>query len=465
MRYLPLTAQEKRKILDACGVASFEELTAQVPAPLRVRGLLDIEPALTESKLLEHVSELGKRNAAVGMQSHLGQGAYDHEWPSVIDQITNRGEFLTAYTPYQPEISQGTLQAIFEFQSMIGGLYGCEVANASLYDGSTAVVEGVLMAARLQSMGEGAVVYVSQGMFDRTRDILQTYLEPLGLRVETWTADAQKFLSTTATLKSGSAPVAAVVMQSPNKWGLVEDWRELTAAAEKLGTRSVAYVSHPHSLALFTPPGSSGVDIVTGEGQPLGIPVGFGGPYLGLFGCRKKDVRQLPGRLVGATVDARGQRAFCTTLSTREQHIRREKATSNICSNQNLMALRATMYLTLMGEAGLVEVATSARAKASYARDLLRKSFADTAPDLRVLEGELFNEITVLVPQKKSIWIDEVKARAEHAGILPGLPVTVPPASAFVSGLSIAFTERHTKADVDRLVQVLTTSAPARNPS
>ncbi len=458
MRYLPLTSAEKERILQLCGVKNFDSLVTQVPTNLRVKGLLDVEKSLSEIELIRHLGDLARKNRAAQMQCYIGQGVYDHTWPVVIDQITNRGEFLTAYTPYQPEVSQGTLQVIFEFQSMISELTEMEISNASLYDGPTAMLEGILMAARLQGLSSGTV-YVTEGVYSRARALLETYLAPLGFRVETWWADPKTLVSNADGLThTDGSPVAGIVMQSPNKWGLIEDWSELRKASDNLKTKAVASVTHMHSLALFASPGEKQADIVTGEAQTLGIPVGFGGPHLGFLACRRADVRQMPGRVVGATVDAKGERAFCVTLSTREQHIRREKATSNICSNQNLMATRATLYMTLMGPEGMTKVAELSRAKAHFAKSLLAESAAMKLSGLKVLDGDFLNEISILVPQKLSLWTDEALARAEKAGILAGIQVEVPKSSGFVHALTLAFTEKHTRRDVERLVETLTSS-------
>jgi glycine dehydrogenase subunit 1 len=338
---------------------------------------------------------------------------------------------------------------------MIAELAGMEVSNASLYDGGTAAVEGVLMAARLQNLKSG-VVLVSEGSYARTRKILESYLAPLGFKIEIWRANPKTLTCDESTLPDlKGEPIVALLMQSPNTWGLIENWKTLSNAASRLKTKSVALVAHAHSLAVFSPPGHNGVDIVTGEGQTLGIPVGFGGPYLGLFACRKSDVRQMPGRLVGATTDSRGEAAFCVTLATREQHIRREKATSNICSNQNLMAMRACIYMTLMGPEGMRKVAELSRSKAHYARAKLSEALAKSSLELKVAEGEIFNELAILVPQKKALWIEEALKRAEDAGFLAGVSVPVPGESGYVSALVVAFTENHKAHDIDRLVGVL----------
>ncbi len=456
MRYLPLTESERKKILQSCQVGSFEELTVQVPKDLRLNSLLKIEPALDEQSLVDFFSELSSNNKAASMVNFLGQGAYDHTWPTVIDQLSNRGEFLTAYTPYQPEISQGTLQMIFEYQSMVANLTGFEVSNASLYDGATAVVEGVLMATRLQNQSHGTVI-VSEGLFDRYKLVLKSYLEPLGFEIVVWnankdtlTSQANQFSRSEFNLK----PVA-VVTQSPNAWGQIENWSETSSLAQKLGTQSIAVVTHGHSLAKFKSPGSQGINICTGELQSFGIPVGFGGPYLGLICCNKKDVRQMPGRLVGLTSDARGQRAFCITLATREQHIRREKATSNICSNQNLMALRACMYMSLMGPQGLLKVANVSQSHALYAKENFEGLIQKHKSAFEICtNNNLLNEWTLFVPSTEMTKFNKFKQLCESQGILCGAE-TINPAQRpnIALSLAMAFTERHKKKDIDKLIQ------------
>lgn len=446
MRYLPLTPDEEKKILQSCGEASFETLTRDIPENLRIKKTLKIPAPLSESELLDHIQELGEKNTAPKMCSLLGQGAYDHTWPVVIDYLVTRGEFLTAYTPYQPEVSQGTLQAIFEFQSMISDLYGMEISNASLYDGSTALVEAILMAARLQSKGSGQIL-ISEGVYDHTREILKTYLTPLGFELVTWEATAEGVANhRTPTV---SNPVA-VVLQSPNKWGLVEDWAVAKKAADSLGVKSVAHVAHALSMAIFENPGAHGIDIASGEGQALGVPIGFGGPYVGLFTCGKKDVRQMPGRLVGRTVDAKGRDAYCVTLSTREQHIRREKATSNICSNQSLMALRSCIYMALMGPTGIKKVADTSRRAASAAREIIAKQLKK-ASGLKVLDGIVFNEFSLLYSQENERIVDKLQSAALSNNVILGLKTKAPVASGFHGALTLAFTERFKKADADKI--------------
>lgn len=455
MRYLPLTNNERQEILKLCGVSNFKDLIQAIPEELQLKGLLDLPPALSEPEIMDELESLASQNTATSMQSHLGQGVYDHTWPSVIDQLSNRGEFLTAYTPYQPEVSQGTLQAIFEFQSVISEILGMEISNASLYDGATSVLEAVLMAARTRPQNN-PVVYVSEGCYPNTRKILETCLSDQGIEVRTWKADPHSLLSTPESFQnSENIKPVAFVLQSPNKWGLIEDWSAVNKLSKSHDARSIAYVSHILSMGTYQSPGHADVDIAVAEGQPLGIPVGFGGPHLGLFTCKRADIRQMPGRLVGVTEDSRGERAFCVTLSTREQHIRREKATSNICSNQNLMALRALMYTTLMGPNGFKEIARHCRSSAYYVRSALQKKFIESNRELKVVDGEIFNEITIFAGHKDALWIDEKIAAAQEIGILIGLEIEVPKNSNYVKGLNIAFTERHRKEHLIKLIEIL----------
>lgn len=460
MRYLPLTQQERKEVLATCGVSSFEQLTEQVPQSLKLSRPLNIPSALSEEDLADHLAELAAKNSAKDCISFLGQGIYDHSWPRVIDQIMNRGEFLTAYTPYQPEISQGTLQMIFEYQSMLSSLMGMEVSNASLYDGPTSLVEGILMAARLQNKKSGTIL-VTEGTYDRYIHVVKSYLEPLGFSVKLWSADGKTFSSTAQSFDSNSTPsdLVTVVMQSPNKWGVIEDWNSLSSIAMGLKIKSVACVTHALSLGLFESPGQAGVDIVTGEAQALGVPVGFGGPHLGLICCKKQDVRQMPGRLVGLTVDQKGRRSFCVTLATREQHIRREKATSNICSNQNLIALRAALFMSLMGPTGLKKIGQISRNTAFGARGLIQKALKPSCGIETLNSDFLFNEICLVSKEGYSGKLKEFHKKCEEQKILAGVFVPPPEQSPYDLGLTLAFTERHKKTHIERLSKLLETLA------
>lgn len=446
MRYLPLSPDEEKKILELCKVSSFEELTKSVPEALRLKRDLNIPKGKSEEELLEFFQAQANNISAAKMTSFQGQGAYDHYWPAAIDYLVSRGEFLTAYTPYQAELSQGTLQTIFEFQSMIAELFGMEISNASLYDGSTAALEGILMAARIQRKNSGTVL-ISEGCYDETLKLLKTYLEPLNFKIEIWKA-TKDGVSNAATLPQGSESPAAILLQSPNKWGLLEDWTEATQAAKLLESKSVAYVPECHILTEHKSPGEAGIDIATGEGQGLGIPVGFGGPYLGLICCSKKDVRQIPGRLVGATEDSNGNRAFCVTLATREQHIRREKATSNICSNQNLMALRTCIYLTLMGPEGLKAVSYRNRSKLHELQTGLNEAIQGK-DEASLLEGTGFNEMSLVFKSPDAA--EKIQRKLFNKKILAGCLNSAPENSKMKCALTLAVTERTSQEQISKL--------------
>jgi glycine dehydrogenase subunit 1 len=375
----------------------------------------------------------------------MGGGAYDHFCPVVIDQLVSRGEFLTAYTPYQAEASQGCLQAFFEFQTQVARLSGLEIANASLYEGATAVAEAVLMA--MHASGKQRVLVASTLPADY-RQVLATYLSDLPAQLVELAATQGRIPAETvrASLDDNTA---AVVIPSPNVWGLIENWEGCFAAAhEREGTCAIA-VFNPIACALLKKPGECGADIAAGEGQPLGVPLSLGGPYLGLFAARKRFMRKMPGRLIGRTVDTEGRPAYCLTLQTREQHIRGARATSNICTNQGLLALRATMFMSCLGKQGLRELAEQCYHKAHYLAERI------TALEGYALkfEGPFFQEFCVTCPKPATQIIELAKRRRILAGIAPhgrrmgqiGEP----------SDLLIAVTEKRTKAEMDALVEVL----------
>ena len=361
-RFIPNTPAQQRQMLDACGAADFDMLFADIPPELRRKSLPDIPAAKSEMEVLAHIRTLAGRNASTA--SHvcfLGAGVYDHYIPSVVNHLISRQEFYTAYTPYQPEISQGTLQAIFEYQSMIATLTGMEVANASMYDGATALAEAASMACVVKRRGE---VLVARAAHPHSRGVLNTYARFKGVKVTEYGArDGASDLGDLERQLSDNT--AAVLIQTPNFFGTVEN----IAAAAELAHRHGALLivaADPIALGILKAPGSLGADIVVGEGQGLGSPLNFGGPYLGFFAAKAVLMRKMPGRIVGATVDHDGRRGFVLTLQTREQHIRREKATSNICSNEGLNALAATVYLATVGREGLREVAAQCARKAHY---------------------------------------------------------------------------------------------------
>ncbi|MGD9857347.1 MAG: aminomethyl-transferring glycine dehydrogenase subunit GcvPA, partial [Planctomycetaceae bacterium] len=368
MPYLFATPDQQHEMLEAIGAASMEELLSQVPSEVRLARPLDIPPALTELELERHLQQLAARNVAGGKRvCFLGGGAYDHFVPAVVDEIVSRGEFYTAYTPYQAEASQGSLQAFFEFQTLICQLTGMDVANASLYEGGTAVSEAVFMAQRVTGRDRRVVVLGS--VHPQYREVVETYTRFLDCEVVTVpTPDGSADVEQVETALDDRT--ACLVIQHPNYFGCLEDAAELVRAAHHVGALAVVS-ANPISLGLLKRPGDYGADIVVAEGQPLGIPLQYGGPYLGLFACKSEYVRKMPGRLVGQAQDRSGRTCYVLSLQTREQHIRRDKATSNICTNQGLLALRATVYLSALGPAGLQEVAALCCRKAHDAAEKL----------------------------------------------------------------------------------------------
>lgn len=389
MRYIPNSPDERSEMLRSIGLKRIEDLFEQIPENLRLDGKIGVGEAMSEPDLIEYFRSLASQNAT-GHTSFLGAGAYSHFIPVVIDPLISRSEFFTAYTPYQPELSQGTLQYIFEFQTMVCQLTGMDVANASLYDGSTALTEAALMAQRVTRRDK---FIVADTVHPQYREVLSTYTHNLGVTVETALHTEEGRLDLNA-LKVDKE-TAAVIVQSPNFFGCIEDLQKIADAAHQAGALFVVAITEAMSMGVLKSPGASGADIVVAEGQSFGIPLSYGGPYCGLFATREKYVRQMPGRLVGETLDNKGRRGYVLTLSTREQHIRREKATSNICTNQGLFALMATVYLATMGRRGVQEVARQNLSKAHYA-----------AAEIARLDGyslrfaaPFFNEFVVRTPR------------------------------------------------------------------
>jgi glycine dehydrogenase subunit 1 len=392
MTYSPHTDADRARMLDAIGVASVEDLFADIPLAVRASAW-EVPPPLAEQEVRAELARLAGRNRIPDV-SFLGAGVYRHLIPSVVGEVIGRPEFATAYTPYQPEVSQGTLQSIYEFQSLICELTGMEVATASHYDGATATAEAALMACRLTRRDR---VAVSAGVNPDYRRVLETYCSGPGIEVVTVPIDlAQGGTGTTDPARAAGAlgdDVACLIVAQPNFYGQVEPMAELADTAHAAGAQFVAVVE-PTSLSILEAPGTYGADIVAAEGQPLGIPASFGGPYVGLMAARMASVRQMPGRLVGATRDGEGRRGYVLTLQAREQHIRREKAASNICTNQALMALAATAYLTAVGPAGLREVAELSMTQARH----LAAALEDARLAERRFEGPYFAEVTLRVP-------------------------------------------------------------------
>jgi glycine cleavage system P protein (glycine dehydrogenase) subunit 1 len=439
MRYIPHTDDDVRGMLDAIGAKSVDALFACVPEKLRLRAALALPAAASEQEVLGELADLAARNAHAGAQAwFLGAGTYAHFIPSAVDALASRGEFTTSYTPYQAEISQGTLQAIFEWQTMMAGLTGLEVSNASMYDGASATAEAALMALRLTRRSK---VAVSAALHPHYRAVLDTYLRGLDAGV----VEIPRTPAGTTAPAALDADTACVVLQQPNFLGALEDLSAAAEAAHAAGALLVGVTSEALSLALLRAPGASGADIACGEAQSFGVPMGFGGPHLGFLCTRAHFVRQMPGRLVGATEDARGRRGFVLTLSTREQHIRRERATSNICTNQGLCLLMATIYLALLGRRGLRRLAEINLAKAAYARERLREA------RLRPLfAGPCFNEFAVATRGSA----ESALARARDAGVVAGLDLA-PHAPELGPALLVCATELASRAQIDRLAEVL----------
>ncbi len=446
MDYTQITPEQQAAMLGAIGVEDIDELFSALPEQIRFNELLDLPPARSELELQRELADMAAHNHGPhDMVCFMGGGAYDHFYPVLIDQLISRGEFLTAYTPYQAEASQGSLQAFFEFQTQIARLTALDIANASMYEGATAVAEAVLMA--VNSSGKRRVLAASTLNPDYLA-VLRTYLDELPLELIELPAVEGRVVPDTVRRQIDD-DTAAVVVQSPNIWGLIEDWNGCFGAAHEKDKTAAIAVFNPMACALLKKPGDCGADIAAGEGQPLGVPLSFGGPYIGLFAAREDFVRRMPGRLIGRTIDADGRPAYCLTLQTREQHIRGAKATSNICTNQGLLALRATMYMTALGKEGLRETAQQCYHKAHY----LAGRIAELEGYGMKFDGPFFNEFCVKCPKPVTEIIEAAKRRRILAGVAPhgrrmgriGEP----------NDLLIAVTEKRTKHEMDALVDVL----------
>jgi glycine dehydrogenase subunit 1 len=442
MRYLPNTAAQRAEMLRTIGVPDTETLLGRIPAKARLDRDLTVPPALAEAEVVAHIRALAEKNAhAAEYASFLGGGAYDHYVPSVINHLLLRSEFFTAYTPYQPEASQGTLRSIYEYQTMISELTGMDVTNASIYDGGSALAEAALMA---HSATEREQIVVSRAVSPLARQVVASYCAGPRLPIKTvpW-ADGVTDLD--ALRKAVSEKTAAVVVQYPNFFGCLEDLDAAASVAHERGALLVVAVD-PVALGVLRSPGEAGADIVVGEGQGLGNHVAFGGPYLGLFSCRKELIRRMPGRLVGATVDLDGHRGFVLTLQTREQHIRREKATSNICTNVALVALAATIHLAIMGKEGLPKVAALSTAKAHYAADALGR-----VPGVsRRFGAPFFKEFALKLPKSPERVLRALRKRKILGGIALGQFDR-----SLRDCLLVAVTETRTRAEIDAYAEAL----------
>ena len=436
MRYLPKSPSERKEMLDAIGVRSAEELFRSIPEAFRLKRALNLPGPLSEAELIQYFRDRASENS-LGYTSFLGAGVYNHLRSVVTDTIIQRGEFLTSYTPYQAEISQGTLQAIFEFQTLMCELTGQEVANASMWDGSTATTEAVLMADRLTNKSR---VLVARSLHPEYRAVLTTYAHNIGLETHEIGFTASGQLDTSALAAAMDSDTAAVVVQSPNFLGVIEPVAQIAEIAHEHDALAVVSITEGVSLGLVRPPVEA--DIVAMEAQSFGIAPSYGGPYAGVIATRDKFVRQLPGRLAGQTTDAKGRRGFCLTLATREQHIRREKATSNICTNQALFALAATVHLCLLGKEGLREMAGQNLAKAQYALAKLEE-----IPGVRrALNGPVFNEFVIRLPRS---------VRLVNADLLRDKIIGPLPLGQFYPELTkcglVCVTETTPRAEIDRM--------------
>ncbi|HEX8151145.1 MAG TPA: aminomethyl-transferring glycine dehydrogenase subunit GcvPA [Pyrinomonadaceae bacterium] len=446
MRYIPNSPEERQEMLGGLGLGSAEELFDSIPPDVLLKRPLDTPAALAESELLELFESMAAQNAAARRPSFLGAGAYSHYAPTIVDSLIQRSEFFTAYTPYQPEISQGTLQAIFEFQTLVCQLTGMDVANASMYDGSTAMAEAVLMAERVTRRSR---VLVSAAVHPEYLQVAETYVAHAGIelgRLEVDEASGRTQLDAAALEKD----VAAVVVQSPNFYGCVEDLKAFAEQVHAAGALLVVVVTEAASFGLLRSPGACGADIVVAEGQSFGVPASFGGPYVGLFATREKYARQIPGRLAGVAYDKQGRRGFVLTLATREQHIRREKATSNICTNEGLIALAATIYMTALGRRGLQEVAGQCAQKAAYARRQIAALEGFSLP----YSAPVFNEFVVRAPSDAAGLLRRLAGGHNVTGGL-ALSRYFPERP---HDFLVCVTETNKRADIDALVEGLKAS-------
>ncbi|HPA21391.1 MAG TPA: aminomethyl-transferring glycine dehydrogenase subunit GcvPA [Verrucomicrobiae bacterium] len=441
MDYVPSTDSELEAMLRETGAASYDDLVAAIPPDLR-HPKLRLPAPMSEIELAREVSELAYRNTPPGQAlSFLGAGAYEHFIPAAIDHLASRGEFYTAYTPYQAEASQGTLQVIYEFQTLMCALTGMEVSNASLYDGATAMAEAACLA--LNARPGRRVILAADTIHPEYMQVLRTHLSGWETEIRTFPSSAATF-DAAALVKAADGSVAAVICQNPNFLGRIEDMARAADIAHAAGALFIAVVN-PLSLGLLMAPGEYGADLAVGEGQPLGIPLSFGGPYLGFMTAKKELVHKMPGRLVGRTLDTCGAPGFCLTLQAREQHIRREKATSNICTNQGLMALRACIYLCLLGREGLREVAEYCAQGARFASDSIAQipGFSLAHP------GPVFNEFVVACP----IAASRVCAELEDQGIFAGLALE--PFGGAANHLLVCVTEAKSRPDIERYLKAL----------
>ncbi|MGZ4159342.1 MAG: aminomethyl-transferring glycine dehydrogenase subunit GcvPA [Neobacillus sp.] len=440
-RYLPMTEEDKKAMLDTIGVSSIDELFSDIPEKVKFKGEYNLKAAKSETALMKELFKMANRNADLKRNiSFLGAGVYDHYMPVIVDHVISRSEFYTAYTPYQPEISQGELQAIFEFQSMICELTGMDVANSSMYDGGTALAEAAMLSAGHTKRKK---IIVSSAVHPESRDVLRTYAK--GQYLEVIEVPVKDGITDLEALKAlANEEVAAVIVQYPNFFGRIEPLKELEEIIHEHKSMFVVS-SNPLSLGVLTPPGKFGADIVIGDAQPFGIPTAFGGPHCGYFAVTTKLMRKVPGRLVGQTTDEQGRLGFVLTLQAREQHIRRDKATSNICSNQALNALAASVAMTALGKKGVREMASANLQKSHYAKTAFKENGVEV-----VFDGPSFNEFVINLNKS----VKEINQKLLQKGIIGGYDLgrDYPELS---NHMLIAVTEQRTKEEIDTLVKEL----------
>ena len=445
MRYIPSTDDDLEAMIKEAGTGSLDEILAQVPSKIRKESTLKLPPALDELSLVRHMKQLSSKNVDVdSTTTFLGAGTYDHFIPAAVDQLILRSEFFTAYTPYQPEISQGTLQAIFEFQTYVCMLTGMDVANASMYDGASALAEAVLMARRIKKKAKK--IFISRAVHPEYRETVLTYTNDLDIEIVEIPFDAEGKTDINWLAANIDSDTAAVAIQYPNFFGIIEDMESISKITAGKEALFISATTEVLALGLIRPPSEYGVDIVVSEGQSFGNPIGFGGPHLGLFATKSEHIRNMPGRLVGETTDLDGNRGYVLTLSTREQHIRREKATSNICSNQSLCALSFAIHISLLGRKGLRQMAETNLALAEYAKK-----------EISGLEGfsikfapPTFNEFVIQTDKSletinKSLLDSNMTGGLSLEGFYPDLS----------GSILFCVTEKIRKQDIDKLVEVL----------
>lgn len=440
MGYIPNTDKEREEMFKVIGVNNFEELISNIPQSLRVQGDLQMPPALSEHEVIKHLRELSNKNQTVTTHSNfIGGGAYDHIIPVIVDHVISRSEFYTAYTPYQAELSQGTLQVMYEFQTCISMLAGLDIANASMYDGASALAEAILMATNLNNRSK---ILISKTVHPYHAEVVRTYVQ--GLDINVADINESEGITDLADLKSKlNDEVSAVVIQQPNFLGNLEEVDEINKLIKLHPNVKFVVTFNPMSVGLLNSPGDYGADIAVAEGQPLGLSLNMGGPYIGLFSTKMENIRKMPGRMSGKTVDSKGNDGYVLTLQTREQHIKREKATSNICTNQGLMALAALTYVTYMGKEGLFEVATQNYDKAHYLADKIA-----AIPGFKLkYKNDFFNEFVVETTKDIEVILDKFSEKK----IFGGLNLK----KFGFEGLMIAVTEKRTKEELDQYAEIL----------